>query len=103
MRTNWTGYAAVSAAYLLAGQVPDLRAQCSVCQAALANAESGGQMIAGFNQGIGLMFVVMGVLGVAGWSIVRRARAEFEIRKLQHGNTVSVTNSCEPAENPASR
>ena len=85
--------------------VPSLSAwaQCSVCRAALENAEGGGQMISGFNQGIGLMFAVMGVLGVIGWRIVRRARVEFGIRQLQHSTTVSSTNSCVPAENPASR
>lgn len=93
----------LAAAFAVIAPFSSAWAQCSVCQAALANSEGGGQLIGGFQQGIVLMFAVMGVLGAIGWGIARRARAEFRIRQSQHSGTATATNSCLPAENPASR
>ena len=78
-------------------------AQCSMCQASLANSENGGGIIAGFRQGIGLLLLVMTVLGGIGWAVVRRARKEFAISKSQHRTEVSVPNSCLSAEHSAGR
>ena len=63
--------------------VKPLLGQCSMCQASLANAEGGHSLITGFQQGIGLLLLVMGALGVIGWNVARGIRRQFLSRDCE--------------------
>jgi hypothetical protein len=74
------------------------RAQCSMCQASLANAEGGFGVISGFRQGIGLLLGAIVILGVIGWAFVSRARVEFELGTLTSDEGRFVTRSNSPQD-----
>jgi len=70
-----------------AGEV--LLAQCSMCQASLANSENGAGIIGGFRQGIGFLLGAMILLGIFVWNYARSVCNKFEIRRQQFSNKSS--------------
>jgi hypothetical protein len=79
------------------------RAQCSMCQTSLANAEGSFGVISGFRQGIGLLLGVMLVLGVIAWTFVRRARLQFAFGASASNQKQFVTRSSSPEDHSGSR
>jgi hypothetical protein len=78
-----------SFALLVGAAGKTLLAQCSMCQASLANSEDGAGMIGGFRQGIGMLLGVMLLLGIAGWRYARGVRSNFAIRQRGYNSESS--------------